>query len=568
MRIIKTLKEKKHILLLCFVCCIVILPITFFGIPSGYDVPQHFKFAQSYQSSLLSEDGYPNWAGEENLGYGGIGIRFYPPLGYYALAASHFLTGNWYDAAWITFMFWMIVGSCGIYFCLRFWLNSTNSIIAAALYAIVPYHLHQIYITFNYAEFVAAAILPFCFAFCTRVYLRDKPVDILGLAVSYALLTLSHIPIALIGSVSIAIYGLTLSRRKTFVKTSIKATLGCLLGLTASSFYWITLLTEMKWLNHAQSKFSSGHYSYENNFYPLILRLSEESLHTVLVSDFSLILNLLFLSSGLIYLIVKNPEKEKSNRDAVKRFFMLGSFAFLMITPLSKPIWELIPIFQKIQFPSRWLVITVMCGVLATGFFIKYLRDTKILTKSRLAAYGISLFTCSLLFFLSMYVLQPAAFIPIERAEFNKQIAQLSEKESCFCWWSIWSKQKALEVKERVVVQDRSVKIIEWSKERRVIEIGDGKATRARIATFYYPHWKAFVNGEEVSVDKDDNGAIIIPLQSKSSVVKMVFKEPLLARISSYMSIIAWVVIFVLLLIKGLKICKLRNFENVATTRE
>ena len=54
------------------------------------------------------------------------------------------------------------------------------------------------------AEFAGAAVLPFAFLFVERVCRHRRRQDIAGLAVSFALLLLTHLPLAIIGSIALS----------------------------------------------------------------------------------------------------------------------------------------------------------------------------------------------------------------------------------------------------------------------------------------------------------------------------------------------------------------------------
>ena len=214
--------EKFYLTIACLAAVSVILPIAFFGIPDGFDLPQHFQFAQTYYDSITNGDFFPGWSPKENSGYGGVGIRFYPPLAYYALAFGRMLVGKWFDASWLVFTFWMLLSCLGVYYWIRWWFPAKEAAFAACFYAIVPYHLNQLYSAFNYSEFAASAILPFCFAFLTRVFQRGKTSDILGLATCYGLLIITHLPLGVIGSISLFVYALTLLQKENSLKSVVK----------------------------------------------------------------------------------------------------------------------------------------------------------------------------------------------------------------------------------------------------------------------------------------------------------------------------------------------------------
>jgi hypothetical protein len=540
----------------CLAAIITILPIVIFGIPSGNDLPQHFQFAQTYYDSLVNGDGFPNWSAQENFGYGGIGIRFYPPLSYYVLAFARIIAGNWFDAAWLTFMFWMALGCVGVYFWARCWLSPKESAIAAVFYAIIPYHLNQLYISFVYADFAGAAILPFCFAFLTGVLRGEKKSDILGLATAYALLVLTHLPTTIIGSLSLAFYALILLQRGKIFHQTIKTSIGIGLGLAASSFYWFRMVSEMSWLNHAAEKYSSGHYYFANRFFPLYFHaIATDYRDNFIISDIIITLCLLFLASPIVYLFYRKTKDSESSResDIFRRVLPLGLFAFFMITPLSYPLWKILTPLQKVQFPMRWMAVVSMCGAIVTAGAVHFLLKGDFL-KKRFWAYTSVIFPALFLLLNFTYIWYPSAFVPIPREKFESDIRELPDKQNYEFWWSVWSKPKALEIKEKVLTgQDRNVIINEWEPEKRGFTVSDGMPSNARIATFYYPRWQAEVNGNPVSIEKDENGAMLIPLHAEKSTVKLYFQEPAAIRIASIFSILSWLLIiaaFLLLLRK------------------
>lgn len=117
---------------------------------------------------------------------------------------------------------------------------------------------------------------------------------------------------------------------------------------------------------------------------------------------------------------------------------------------------------------------------------------------------------------------------------------ELSENQSFNCWWSVWSKADALKIKEKISVETRQAKIISWEAEKKIFQISTGNDAKARIATFYYPLWQATVNGNPVEIEKDENGAILIPVSSEKSTVELSFQESLPVRVASILSLLTW----------------------------
>lgn len=542
---------------------LVILPIAIFGIPDGHDLPQHFQFANAYYDSLTSGDGFPSWSSRENFGYGSIGIRFYPPLSYYVMAVFRIISGNWFDAAWLSFTFWMFSGCAGVYFWARCWMSEKMSATAAVIYAFIPYHLNQLYLSFIYADFAGAGILPFCFAFQTKVFRRGKSSDVLGLAFFYALLILMHLPSAVIGSVSLAVYGLLLLQKGNAVRQIAKSAIGIFIGLAASSYYWLAMVSEMGWVNHATEKYQNGHYYFGNGFFPTYLNsVVLTTKEALLLSDIQVFFGLLFLAWSIVYFFYRrNKQNENCEESRIfKTVLPLGLFALFMITPLSYPVWKIVTPLQKIQFPLRFMSVIMICGSIITAAAIHFLIKGNFF-KKRNWLYASIVFVVALLVIDTVYMFDPGAFVPIERAKFLSNMRELPDQQNYVFWWSVWSNEDALKIKEKVSTENRQAAISDWKPEQRNFTVEAGTPENVRIATFYYPHWKAEVNGNPVTIEKDENGAMLIPIPAEKSSVNLYFQEPLKIKIACYISIFSWLFMLgsiLLLLRKKLAVSKAR----------
>ncbi len=138
----------------------VILPMALMGIPDGFDLMEHMRFAAVYHDSILNGSLTPVWAANDNFGFGSIGLRYYPPLAYYVMGLTKMITGSWYDSFWLTSFGWTFLGGIGVYFWVREWTENMQATIAAIFYTLVPYHTFQIYQAVLYAEFAAMAYCP------------------------------------------------------------------------------------------------------------------------------------------------------------------------------------------------------------------------------------------------------------------------------------------------------------------------------------------------------------------------------------------------------------------------
>ena len=106
-------------------------------------------------------------------------------------------------------------------------------------------------------------------------------------------------------------------------------------------------------------------------------------------------------------------------------------------------------------------------------------------------------------------------------------------------WWPKWAKKEALTVTDRVVAEGREVEVTDWSRYYKAFNVSEGKPGQVRVSTFYYPLWKSSVNGIAVETGSDDEGAIVIPVDSNASRVDLRFEEPTIVKAAGWTSLLS-----------------------------
>jgi hypothetical protein len=526
--------------LICVACSLLMLAFPILGIPDGYDVAQHLRFAAAYQDAILDGSFVPVWASIDNLGFGSVGVRFYPPFADYILAITQIFTNDWYQTLWINSFFWMFPGCIGVYFWVKEFRPPMHAAVAAILYAIMPYHLLQIYQFQLYSEFVASAILPFCFLFATKLIKRGSTVDVLGLAVSCSLLLLTHIPSSMIGFAGLGLYVAFMIDWKSPLKTIGRFAVATALALTAASFYLIRLITEVDWVKHSTAEFSTGFYDHRRHFFPIIYNFGDWYWQRMLwLLDLPIILTLLILLP-LIFCVVRPRNFGAAGRLERKMLIAVsvtGLFSIFMLSMISGFVWNTVTILQKIQFPWRFLSVASLMGAVSLTLAVSLLLD-RYRRFSRLIIYSTTaLILGTFLFDLTQTILTAA---PLTREKFYEMVVNKREEEACTCWWPTWAERGALENHEHITASDRSVNILTWKGDSRSFIVDKGLPSTAQLATFYYPYWKATINGVPAPVEKDANGAMSIALPPDRAEVNVFFEEPAPLLAAKYLSIFAW----------------------------
>src|SRR6185436_3805249 len=104
-------------------------------------------------------------------------------------------------------------------------------VLVSFFFALAPYHLNQLYQATLLAEWAGTALLPFAFGFVERVCDKRQRRDVAGLALVYALLVLTHLPLAVIGSLALFVYALVRAEKTNRLHSLIQFAFGIGHGL-------------------------------------------------------------------------------------------------------------------------------------------------------------------------------------------------------------------------------------------------------------------------------------------------------------------------------------------------
>ena len=525
------------VLIVTSAAILLAVPLVLRGIPKGGDLLNHFHFALPFYDELRAGNWHPGWLADSNWGFGDARFRFYPPGLYYLLAATRTITGNWYYAAIAAFALVTIVSALGAYCWARLFCDRRIAVVAAILYLLAPYHLNELYQASLLSEYAACAVLPFAFMFVEKICRRRTLTDLAGLAACYALLILTHLPVAVIGSLTLLGYGLMRLERKTWLRTFLFLALAVGLGLAASVFFWGTMLAELKWIK-GSSVTPNPYYDYRLNF------LFSPSSLTNLNNWYATLLGLAMIGFMVpaFYFAVR---LFRTGQKGLKAVIAISVVSLLMATPLSLPLWRIIPKLPEIQFPWRWLAITSLTGSLVVALSLPHwMSSLRTAFQPRKLA-GLLAFALALVFVGSIVV---DGGVYLKRQAFEAMLRDLPGSVSFKDWTPVQANDLVhLEkMSAQIVAGDRAVTITSWDPERRAFHIGAGAATSARVWTYYYPHWTAFAGGRVLPVTATKDGVIEVAVPNETADVELVFQEPQSVRIAAFATLLAWIVIALL----------------------
>jgi hypothetical protein len=522
------------ILVVALAGIVVLIPLMVWGIPAGGDLANHYRFVLPFSDSLRGGHLYPGWLAESNNGFGDARFRFYPPGLYYVLACLKLLTG-WYNASVLAFTGLTILGGLGTYFWARGSYPVKVAMWAGVIYTIAPYHLNELYQASLLSEYAACSVLPFVFAFVERSCRRRRTADVAGLAIAYALLVLTHVPLTVIGSLSVLLYAIFLLRRQGLWSSLIRLAAGVGLGLAASAFFWTTMLAELPWIK-GNSANQNIYYDYRANFLFSPAALTNRNTWYANVLAFAVL--------GMLLPAVILMTKKRGSR-ATKAAVVLTLVSFLMATELSRPLWLLIPKLREVQFPWRWLAITSLTGsVLLAASLPKWKSVWRrgFRPLHLIPALGVVLSLC----FIATQVVWDSDYLP--REQFDSLLTSIRGSASFKDWMPVWASEgrQPYLIKDRVKSESRPVTINSWEPEHRVFSIAAGAQGEARVQTFYYPLWTASAGDQLLATRPAEDGALLVAVPPDSTVVTLSFREPPRVQKVRVVSLAGWLIIMAL----------------------
>jgi 4-amino-4-deoxy-L-arabinose transferase-like glycosyltransferase len=528
--------DARSVLIVAVVAMVALLPILIFGIPNGADLPNHLRFVLPFYEELQAGHFHPGWLAESNYGLGDLRFMLYPPGLYYLLSASRMLTGEWYSASVLTFAFLSVVGGLGAYLWARSIFDPKIAMWAGILYVLAPYRLNELYQASLLSEYAACSILPLVFAFVERVNKRRSIYDLIGLGAAYALLILTNVPVAFIGSIALAIYSLLRIERKTLLPTISRLALGTFLGLAASSFFWTSMLAELSWIK-ANAGEPNPYYDYRLNF---LFSPSALTNRNTWYANILALAAIGFLLPGLGF-VIRSFKGDKSNR-ALNAAFLLLLVTFLMATSLSKPVWAVIPKLSEVQFPWRWLSVTSLMGALLCAASISKWQE-QFRAKLRPRDLAVALAFALSLVFIGTEIIRDCDYI--SRARFESMAQEVRGAVSFKDWLPVWACDfnNLEKMTAKVDAGVRPVIVTAWEPEHRAFQIGAGLEDTLRVRTYFYPHWKAKAEGRLLPTTATTDGLLLISVPTQATDIELSFERPRRVRLFEIVSVVAWILI-------------------------
>lgn len=558
------LKESIRLFILAVTAFYCILPLFINqGLPYAHDIIFHIFQADQFSKSLYEGNFYPRWIPDSNNGYGSPSFIFYSPLSYYLVAGiklfSPSITTAMISAIWLGFF----LSGITMYIATKYLYGGKAGILPAVFYQLLPFHLWDIYIRGAFAEFFAYIWFPLIFLFLHKTSESRSTRAMVGLSISYAGLILTHLVSGFIISLVIGMYLIFDMLKK--IKKLLRTIVSLILGFGLSAVFLVPVIFERQFVQIAYIM-TCPVGNYKKNFL-----FTWDKVQTVL-RDFYLPVHISVILEILLFiliaiLITKNRDRFPLKHQLNFLLFLVG-IAFFLTTPLSRPIWDIVPGFPFLQFPWRWIsmIEVPLCFLIGAFFSVGSMESLNPGIARRLAVY--LLITIS---FLSLGTIVKSKVIPessINKFLHPSQINKLMDPPIEYT--PLWVKNIKEIMSEKdnnkvlVIEGNALIQVVAWESEKRIINVVASTPSLLKISTFYYPGWTAEIDERKLDIKtEDDSGAMLVELPEGKYILILKFVDTPLRYYAKSISLISLIGIVLV----SLYFRKKDNFNEAAADK-
>jgi hypothetical protein len=509
------------------------------------------------------------WVPDAGYQYGYPQFNYYPPLPYYLGAALHRIGFQYIDSVKILFILGYIFSAVTLYILVKsISKDKWAGVIAAIIYTYIPYKAVEVYVRGALSEFWAQIFFPLVLWAIYKLVKTGKTKYLIWMCISIFLLMTTHVLMTMIFvpvAVLWAIFWLFQNKWKNLTRII----WGGILGFGLSAFFVLPVLFERQF-THTEGLLS-GYFDYRQHFVSLFkLFISREwgyGSSGFPNEKLNLSLGIVQWVAGLVIapaVAFLGFKKHRTNSLLILGLVGVTLASIFMIHMKSSFIWARIPLLWYMQFPWRFLAVSIFLLCLLTGLLVYVAGKYKYIL-------GIVLVLASFALTINYFV--PKAWLNI--TDTDKFSGTSWEKQltiSIFDYLPIYAElppySKAPDLPE---VLKGNVKFLEYKKasdfQTGIVEVSND--SRVRLPLFDFPGMEVKVDGKIIPhVNNDCSGEryclglITFNLPVGYHVVEARLTDTLVRRIGNIITLVNFgVIIYLSLKLKrnkqSLKLMKL-----------
>jgi hypothetical protein len=309
-----------------------------------------------FRESLATGHYFPQWSTYMHGGLGGPYFSYYQPGFFYlASAMPHQLPAL--KAIGLAVALLLFTGFLGMWRLVGARFGSAAGILAGALFVLSTYASTEIWVRGDFAELTAMMLMPLQMGALLWWRGSRNFLSLAALSLATGALVISHAPVAFVTLLLIGAYifieDVVIGRS---LRNAVLSGLPILGGVLLAAFYWFPIVLE--W-NLVQPELAfAGLYGYSNHFIGLGELAGQSAASPALVPVALGLPMLLSIALLAVFMLARRQTLSEQQRELVRLLLCLTLGSTLLLLRVSEPLWQLIPLLPKIQFP--WRILTLL----------------------------------------------------------------------------------------------------------------------------------------------------------------------------------------------------------------
>jgi len=498
--------------------------------------------ARMYQAATDLKDFQLPMRWAPGLRYGEPLFNFYAPLPYYIGGLVSLTPLSLIDTSKLLFLASFILSGVTMYMLSKELFGKFGGLISAVLYMYAPYHSVDMFVRGALSEHISLVFFPLIFLYAQRlqgVWSKKNFVlltlSLAGLFTTHNIMTIMFVPF--FGAWVIYLW----SKDRDF-KYLTRIVLSLLLAFGIAASYLLPAFFEKDLVQSSQ--LTSGYYDFRAHFVVVSQFFStfwgygpsvwgpEDGL------SFQIgLVHWVLLAASLLSLVIVKPFRKKYLSTVG---FLLCAFLFSLFMQHNKstPIWTAIPILAFIQFPWRFLGVSIFLSSLAIGSIGALLKGKFRIVTAVVILVGVGYY---------FQFFHPQFFYDGRTDE--DYIADIYLKNEGFIprdYVPIFVKATDSKHLDKPRVRDGSIKVLSFTTHSSWAQttVESTQSAKLEIPITYFPGWTVRENGKIVNQDKPtDLGLIEVPISKGEHNLSLNFDNTPVRSLGDWMSALSLLIL-------------------------
>lgn len=492
------------------------------------------------------------WVPDMGYGYGFPLFNFYPPLPYLVGEVFRLLHFSFIDTVKLTFALSFILSGITMYLLSKEFFGRWGGVVSSIFYIWAPYHSVDTYVRGAMNEAWALVWFPLILWTSYRLLMqkdRYRP-WILGLSLSWVGLLLSHNLMVMIFTPVFGAWCFIFWIKDHKFNKFLQVFISGIFALGLSAFFTIPAITEQK-LVHVDTLIK-GYYEYIAHYATIGQLLTSRFWGygpsiwgpndgmPYQIGQIHWILSLILLALVILLLLKK---KFTYTNIVLICSIGLGWFTAFMAHQYSTFIWKRLGLLDFVQFPWRFLTLTILGFSFAAGAIVIFVKKLGKLGQIIVGAIVVLLVTLNWTYFLP----QGGKMGPLTDAQkFSGAAWDLQRTAGIFDYLPESAKENPKSGQNKVaeiITGDGTITNMQQGTNHASFDVDIKKATNVRINIFSFPNWMVYVDDKlvQTTVPQTEKwGRMYLALNPGVHKIYAKLTDSTPRKVSNIVSIVAW----------------------------